>query len=135
MYIGSIWGSVQKWCLIGPEADNYVVTNGCYRLRVIPGKENYLLDLIVTLSTELYATQMRALARGSDGLAEVAEVDLINVLIPVIEDKERRELIQPFVDNLLSGKQSLKNLIETMVENKDIEVPSPPKRPNHTVLV
>ncbi|WP_339221004.1 N-6 DNA methylase [Paenibacillus sp. FSL W7-1332] len=135
LYIGSIWGSVQKWCLIGPEADNYVVTNGCYRLRVIPGKENYLLDLIVTLSTELYATQMRALARGSDGLAEVAEVDLINVLIPVIEDKERRELIQPFVDNLLSGKQSLKNLIETMVENKDIEVPSPPKRPNHTVLV
>ncbi|MEW4370975.1 HsdM family class I SAM-dependent methyltransferase [Paenibacillus kandeliae] len=135
LYIGSIWGSVSKWCLVGPEADNYVVTNGCYRLRVLPQMKEYLLDLIVALSTELYATQMRAFARGSDGLAEVAEVDLKEVLIPIISDSTRRKQIQPFVDNLLRGKQSLKSMIETMVDNNELDVPVPPKRPNHTVLV
>jgi type I restriction enzyme M protein len=111
IYVGSIWGSVQKLCLIGPEQDNYVVTNGCFRLRIKPGKEECLLDLVVSLSTDAYATQMRAFARGSDSLAEVTETDLKEVLIPKITSEEIRKQFQPFVDNLQKGKQKLKNTV------------------------
>lgn len=49
--------------------------------------ENYLLDLLVYINTEGWATQMRSLARGSDGLAEVSIDDVKTLMIPQIIDQ------------------------------------------------
>ncbi|MCI6845296.1 MAG: N-6 DNA methylase [Coriobacteriaceae bacterium] len=71
IYFGSIWGSVGKWCLAPKNCDGLVITNGCFRTRMKRGKERYLTDLVAYITTESWASQMRAMARGSDGLAEI----------------------------------------------------------------
>ena len=134
IYIGSIWSSVTKWCLIPDNATNLVVTNGCHRLRVKPGKEKYLPDIAAFLCTEAYAVQMRAFARGSDGLAEVTEDDVSNIIVPELS-KAAREQITPFIANLTSGIPDVKSKINAMVKVKDIDYPEPEKRPSHVVLV
>ncbi len=55
IYIGAIWGSVAKWCFIGPLDHNYIVTNGCHRLRMKSGMEPYLPDVLGFFCTEAYA--------------------------------------------------------------------------------
>src|SRR5690606_29069208 len=107
LYIGGIWNSVRKWFLAGSDADNLVVTNGFHRLRVKAGYEGYLLDLVAGLCTESHSVQMRALARGSDGLAEISPVDAAEVVFPRITDPARRAEIQPFVNQLLAGFTSV----------------------------
>ena len=38
--------------------------------------EDNMIDLVAGLCSDAFATQMRAFARGSDGLAEVTEEDM-----------------------------------------------------------
>jgi type I restriction enzyme M protein len=91
IYFGSIWGSVAKWCFIGKGHEDIVVTNGCHRCRLKAGKEEYLIDLVAYMNTEGWSTQLRALARGSDGLAEVTQDDAKTVTIPIITDSKIRK--------------------------------------------
>ncbi len=134
IYIGSIWGSVIKWCLIPNGSKDIVVTNGCHRLRLKKGKEKYLADLISFFCTEAWAVQMRAYARGSDGLAEVTVDDASNVLIIELSEEER-EQIQPYVQGLLSGIPSIYSKVRTMMGLGEIDYPTVPDRPSHVVLV
>ncbi len=134
IYIGSIWGSVSKWCLIPTHKTNLVVTNGCHRLRIKPGKEEFLPDVVAFLCAESYAVQMRGLARGSDGLAEVTEDDVASVIIPKLTDDARMQ-ITPYIHNLMSGIPDVKSKIGAMVLSKDIPYAQSNKRPSHVVLV
>lgn len=135
IYLGAIWGSVQKWCVIGDDNPNYVFTNGCYRMRLKPGKEQYLVDMVAFIVTDGYATQMRALARGSDGLAEVTVDDVMSVLVPKIREERIKQQLVPFVNNILTGKKSLSATVSSLISAGMFVVPQPAPRPNHTVLV
>ncbi len=134
IYIGSIWSSVTKWCLIPGNANNVVVTNGCHRLRVKPGMKMYLSDIVAFLCTEAYAVQMRAFARGSDGLAEVTEDDVSRVIVPELS-KVARKQITPYITNLTSGIPDVKSKIDAMTKAKNIDYPQAKKRYSHVVLV
>lgn len=136
VFVGSIWSSVTKWCLIGKAPpNNLVVTNGCHRLRIKPGMDKYLVDVCIFLCSEAYATQMRALARGSDGLAEIHETDLSRVLVPLIADAKQKAAVQPFVDAILKGSSSLKGAVQDMIVRSTLSLPLPEPRPHHSALV
>jgi type I restriction enzyme M protein len=134
LYIGSIWGSVAKWCLIPDTVQDVIVTNGCHRLRIKQGKETLLPDLVAFLCTEAYAVQMRALARGSDGLAEVTEDDVARVIIPELSTAARVQ-VKPYVDSLVSGTPDVKSKVSAMFKAKDVTYPQAANRPSHVVLV
>ena len=134
IYIGAIWGSVAKWCFIGPLDHNYIVTNGCHRLRIRAGNEQYLPDLLGFLCTEAYAVQMRAFARGSDGLAEVSTEDLKRVLIPRLSVSERQSL-SDFVVSLKEGAPDLKGKVNHLMKKGELAFPAVGDRPSHVVLV
>jgi type I restriction enzyme M protein len=135
IYFGAIWGSVVKWCYVGEGYDNHVVTNGCHRCRIKPGKEKYLVDLVAYMNTEGWATQLRSLARGSDGLAEVIPEDARGVIIPKIKTKKVRDVVTPFVDNLKKGRVTVKSTISGLLESETWDITEPKKRPSHIVLV
>jgi type I restriction enzyme M protein len=134
IYVGSIWGSVSKWCLMPVDCDGLIVTNGCHRLRMKAGKEKYIVDLVSFFCSEAYAVQMRSFARGSDGLAEVTPEDTSEVLVPKLTDAER-ESLKPYVDRLLAGTPDVKSKVLAMLSNGSIDYPRVSKRPSHVVLV
>jgi type I restriction enzyme M protein len=135
IYIGGVWGSVAKWFIADSVTKNGVVTNGCYRLRVKKGQESRLIDLVAFLCTEAYAVQMRALSRGSDGLAEVHETDLPRVVIPLVTDSKVRSEIKTYVDALLTGRSTLVSAVGLWNEKGKVPFPATSKRPHHSVLV
>lgn len=134
-YFGAIWGSVIKWCYLGQGVENIVLTNGCHRCRIKKGMENYLLDLLAYVNTEGWGTQLRALARGSDGLAEVVEEDAKTVIIPKIQDDAIRNELKPFIESLKKDKLTLNNTVSNLIKNKKWNISEPDKRPSHIVLV
>lgn len=97
--------------------------------------EERLLDACAFFCSETYTTQMRALARGSDGLAEIHEGDLELVLVPLIKGKEERKRLQPFVDALISGKATLKGTVAALLAQGALTMPVPAPRPHHSTLV
>jgi type I restriction enzyme M protein len=117
MYVGSIWGSVSKWCLIPSTASNIVVTNGCHRMRRKPTMTHRLVDVVAFLCSEAYAVQMRAFARGSDGLAEITEDDARKVLVPELSQLERSAL-EPYVQSLLSGTPDLHSKVVRLCQRQ-----------------
>lgn len=134
IYFGSIWGSATKWCIIPETCNNIVVTNGCFRCRIKHGAEQYLTDLLSYMNSEGWAVQLRSLARGSDGLAEIWDGDAKKVLIPILSEDLRKEL-RPYVNNLIKGHATLHSLIKQKLNNNEIEYSDPEKRPSHIVLV
>ena len=135
IYVGGIRNSVRKWFLAGRDARDLVVTNGMHRMRVKAGMEDHLLDLLVGLCSEAYRVQMRGLARGADGLAEIATEDVAQVVLPRIKDATVREAVQPFVDQLLLGHESLDAVINDLLTHGILSIPQPPPQPDHTALL
>lgn len=135
IFVGSIWSSVTKWCLIEANpVDNLIVTNGCHRLKLKKGMRKYLVDVCVFLCSETYATQMRALARGSDGLAEIHEDDLSIVLVPILSATERKAF-EPLVQSLMDGTGTLRGTVQEMLSSAKLGLPQPKPRPHHSALV
>ena len=81
------------------------------------------------MCSEAYGVQMRALARGSDGLAEISREDAASVVLPLIEDAKARAEIQPLVDQLLQGFTSVEAKVSSMLADKRLPLPIPPVRP------
>lgn len=135
IYVGGIWNSVRKWCLTGADAPGMVVTNGMHRLRLRPAQEGRLLDLVVGLCSEAYAVQMRGLARGSDGLAEIGAADAATVVLPLIQDDAVRAEMQPFIDQLRAGFTTVEAKVASLMHESRLPLPSPPLRPDHTGIV
>jgi len=120
IFIGAIWGSVGKWMITGEEVKTHptVVTNGCYRLKLKEGKEDYLADLVFALSSEFYRVQMRSLATGSDGLAEVSMLDLENVIIPIVPDADNRNKLQDVVRNTINVSTTLTSVSDELLKSQ-----------------
>ena len=135
LYLGSIWGSVRKWLYVGEDASDLVVTNGFIRARVKAGKEQFLVDIMAGLCSEAYATQMRAFARGSDGLAQVTEDDAMNVLLPRITSRKARADLAPLAEQLRKGYNSAEATIASLEGRGLAPLPDVPRRPDHTPVV
>jgi len=134
IYIGSIWGSVQKWCLVPYEASGVVVTNGCHRIRMKEEHKDKIVDVVAFMCAEAYSIQMRGFARGSDGLAEITVDDASAAVIPALTAIERAE-VKPYVDSLLSGQPDIHAKIGRMISASKVGYPSPAKRGSHVALV
>lgn len=135
IYIGSIWSCVRKWFLAAKDSDDMIVTNGFLRLRLKPEHSDLLLDVIAGLCSEAFGTQMRAFARGSDGLAEISPLDAGQVVLPYVTDPDVRSELQPFVDQLRSGFTSVEAKVTALLNEGRLPIPDPPDRPHHTSVV
>lgn len=135
LYFGSIWGSVAKWCFIGDDGKDIVVTNGCHRCRIKQGHEEKLIDIVAFLVSEAWAVQMRSYARGSDGLAEITVDDAKQVIIPVIESQEVRDQLSEYITDLKQGRTTIRNAVTKLISKGYISDLDLDKRPSHIVLV
>lgn len=135
IYIGSIWSCVSKWFLVPKGGVDTVVTNGFLRLRLKEGNEDLLLDIVVGLCSEAFATQMRGFARGSDGLAEIGPQDAARVIFPRIIDPGVRSELYPFIEQLRTGNTSIEAKVVGLLEEQRLPLPIPPLRPHHTSIV
>jgi type I restriction enzyme M protein len=134
IFIAHIWSSAGKWFVAGDDAKELIVTNGCTRLRLQEGKEEYLTDLALGLCSEAFAVQMRAFATGSDGLAEIVDEDILNITFPRIVDAAARALVENQVKQILSGTATFEKFARHLL--KDVKrFPSPSMRKNHWALV
>ena len=134
IYFGSIWGSAIKWCYIPQNGERIVVTNGCFRCRIKPDKEVFLPDLLAYMNSEGWGVQLRAFARGSDGLAEICEDDARNVIIPELNENVR-DSMQVYIQNLKSGADTLNSFVLQLIKGNKVNFCEPEKRPSHIVLV
>lgn len=127
IFIASVWGSVKKWFIADSSAQDgrMIITNGFRRLQLKPDKQDWLPDLISALSSEGYRVQMRALATGSDGLADVTDEDLSQILIPRIPKSDIRNKIQDYIAILLNHENSLSQLTEASLRgiSSDLIIP------------
>lgn len=135
IFLAKIWGSVNKWALIGYEAQYdppIIFTNGCYRLKMKDGMEKYLPDLVFALSSEFYRVQMRALATGSDGLADIIESDLVEVSIPIIQNDSHRFALIKIIDTMKQVSSTIHNIGGELLEDEFSELKIKPRRSNFT---
>ena len=128
IFVGKIWGSVGKWFMAGGNTKDLIVTNGCYRLRVKPEKKGLLPDLVSGLCSEAYRVQMRGLATGSDGLAEVGETDVLSVLLPKLETAEARKVANEYLDLFAKHESTLKNVVSDWEKKGEEAFPAIPDR-------
>ena len=96
--------------------------------------KHLLPDLLSYLNSEGWAVQMRSFSRGSDGLAEICVEDASNVIIPLLSDAMRSE-IMPTINALQTGTTTLNSIIKSHIKSNSVDYDDPPKRPSHIVLV
>lgn len=135
VFIGGIWNSVNKWFIAGGDCSNIIVSNGFYRLKMIPGKEQHLPDLIAALNTEAYRIQMRSLATGSDGLAEIPISSLLELRIPIIQDPEARRYLEETAQSLIQGRANISRKITELMRDGRIPKTNSTTRSNNYVQV
>jgi type I restriction enzyme M protein len=135
IFVGKVWSSVGKWFIAGNHCDKMVVTNGFHRLRIKPGKGKYLLDIVAALNTEAYRIQARAFATGSDGLADLSESNLSDIVLPVVTNKATRATLKPVVDALLSGRSTVASIVSELLAEGALPVVNVPSRSSHVVQV
>jgi type I restriction enzyme M protein len=134
IFIAAIWGSAGKWCLAGKDSKDLLFTNGCVRVRIKEGKESYLLDLVAGLCSEAFCVQMRALATGSDGLAEISEDSLLEIHLPRITDASTRARLSRVVEAFQDLDTRLDKAVLGILAGIKTW-PKPPDRKSHCVLV
>lgn len=97
-------------------------------------KTDYLPDLLAYMNSEGWAVQMRSFSRESDGLAEICEEDAAKVIVPVLDDGVRDELL-PAVSSLREGSTSINSIVRGLIRSSRVDYSEPRKRPSHIVLV
>jgi type I restriction enzyme M protein len=135
VFVGKVWSSVGKWFVAGADCTDMIVTNGFHRLRPKKGKEDFLLDIIVGLNTEAYRIQARAYATGSDGLADLPESSLREIILPAVTNKKTRETIRPMVDALLAGRSTVASVVSDLQAKGAIADVEVTPRSSHVVQV
>ena len=114
IFVGGVWGSLPKWFVAGGDCSNLIVSNGFKRLRLKPGCDDQLADLIASLVSENYLIQARALCTGSDGLAELGNSDLLEICLPRLRDPKARQAIQNIVEALLDGRATVASVVSQL---------------------
>ncbi len=77
---------------------------------------------------------MRGFARGSDGLAEIIDPDLLNVILPRIKEGEERDRLDKQVRSLMTGEARFSKAVSAVMEDL-AKYPVPPSRKSHCSLV
>ena len=136
LFLAHIWSSVGKWFIAGSDATegDLVVTSGCYHLRVRPGMEDFLPDLVFGFSTEAFRVQMRALATGSDGLSVVSEIDLMAIVLPRVTDEGLRADLAARIATSTTGGVSVSRLVQDHLKTSMPEL-DVPRRASHVAQV
>ena len=111
IFVGGIWSSLPKWFVAGVDCSSMIVSNGFKRLRLKPGFDNRLADIVASLVSETYLIQARALCTGSDGLAELSDSDVLDIRIPTIQDPTARAEVQNIADALLEGRATVASVV------------------------
>ena len=133
VFIAHVWGCAGKWFVVPDGAkDGLVITNGCTRFRIRAKGESMLPDLVAGLCSELFAVQMRALATGSDGLAQVTPDDILSIVLPRIASVEETNKLSALVDELIGGSVNFCHAVRLATSS---DWPSTPERKSHCVLV
>ena len=135
IFIGGVWGSVSKWFIAGDSFADVVASNGFKQLRMKPNCEDYLFDIVAGLVSETYLIQARALCTGSDGLAELGDDDISEILLPRITDPSARNAIQAVVDGLLAGRATMSNLVKDLQSQGALHPPPSDTRGTNWVQV
>lgn len=133
IFVGGIWSSVETWFVASGDCSSLRVTNGCQRLRMKADKLEYLTDVLAGLSTETYRIQARAFCTGSDGLADLAGVDLLDIMLPRVMNTDARNTLTPMVDALLGGRQTVAAAVAQLV--REGKVPGTPVTPRTSHMV
>lgn len=132
-FVAHVWGCAGKWFVVSEGAqEQMIVTNGCTRFRIKAGGEELLVDLVAGLCSELFAVQMRALATGSDGLAQVAPDDILNIVLPKVTSAGERRTLAVLVQDLVGGSINFGQAVRSVISNG---WPHPPQRKSHCALV
>jgi type I restriction enzyme M protein len=135
IFVGSIWGSVGKWFVAGGDCSALVVSNGFLRLRLKKGKEKYLPDVVAGLNTEAYRIQARAFCTGSDGLADLSEADLLDILMPRLVDAKARKTMEQQTQSLLAGRATVSSVVDGLIQQGSLQVPNVKRRSTNWVQV
>ena len=131
----TLWGCAGKWFTATGDCADLVVTNGCTRLRFKPGKaEEYWPDLAAGLCSEVFRVQMRALATGSDGLAEIADEDLLSVVLPRLGSTDARNRVLQQLTPLMNGEARFGKAVQRVTEGS-LEYPPIQLRKSHCSVV
>lgn len=136
IFIANIWSSAGKWMIAGNEAadDRLIVTNGCCQFEVISGKEDLLPDLVYGLCSEAFKVQMRANARGSDGLSSITTEDIMGIVLPRIPDDATRSWFAERIEEAKAGHMVLPAVVREALRANTPGVDIPP-RSRHVVQV
>ena len=133
VFVAHVWGCAGKWFIVSKDAhEQMVVTNGCTRFKIKPNSESLVTDLVAGISSELFAVQMRALATGSDGLAQVAPEDILGIILPKVTCIAKKNELSVLVDQLISGRVNFGHAVRSIVSDVWIQ---PPRRKSHCALV
>jgi type I restriction enzyme M protein len=122
VFVGRIWSSVSRWFVAGGDLSHIRVSNGFHRLRLRPGKSEFLIDLVAGLNSEAYRIQARAGATGSDGLAELSDVDLSEIVLPRLLDKSARKTVREIADRLIAGRSTVQSVINVLQSEDKLPV-------------
>lgn len=75
-----------------------------------------------------------SLPEAQTGLAEICEEDAKKVLIPLLSEEVREQLVE-YVDNLKSGTMTINARVKQMIKDNEVSYNDPERRPSHIVLV
>ena len=133
-FIPHVWGCAGKWFIAAGDCKDLIVTNGCTRLRLKSGQEEMLPYLVVGLCSEAFCVQMRGLATGSDGLAEIVDDDLLSIVLPKMLNQAARTEVEKLLEQMLIGELTFAKFAKTLLDDMP-KFPSPALRRNHRALV
>lgn len=134
LFIPHLWSCAGKWFIASNDADDLVVTNGCARLRLKPGREESLPSILVGLCSEAFSVQIRAGSTGSDGLAEISDDDLADITFPIIDDGAVIASVLSHYEQMLTGQERFSAFSRQAIL-ATVEYPIPPARKSHGALV
>ena len=135
IFVGRVWGSVSKWFIASSNADRLVVSNGFIRLRMKPGCEDYLVDIVAGLVSENYLIQARALCTGSDGLATMSETDIREIVLPKVWNEGARDEVQNVIETIVYSRATVKSIVANLQSNGALYPDPDDVRPSRWVQV
>ena len=103
-------------------------------MRLKNGQEGILPYLVVGLCSEAFCVQMRGLATGSDGLAEIVDDDLLSVILPKMLNPSGRTEVEKLLEQMMMGESSFAKFAKTLLDDMP-KYPSRALRKNHWALV
>ncbi len=134
LYIPHLWSCAGKWFMAAGNCDDVIVTNGCTRLRINDSSRDYLPDLMIGLCSEAFSVQLRGFATGSDGLAEISDHELLEIVLPRVMGAEDRARVLDRIEPIVEGSATFSKFADAIFSELP-SFPIPKPRKSHCALV